>query len=197
MARSICRSLVTRSDRELGIFVAFGRFIVQRLQAIWFGVHFYRRPLWISSQGATKAAGMDSGSGCGGIGHRPQLHFGYGTRQEKRVPPNHGSYRARIRDFFSPTCQGLGSLAAAYTPGQGGICELIGAVENSWSSGGVPCLQVSFPDAFVRHCLFCIPSRRASLSKIWHEFLLGPLRKDSHCSNLAAQHSVQIECGAD
>jgi hypothetical protein len=35
------------------------------------------------------------------------------------------------------------------------------------------------------------------LSEIRHEILLGPLWSESHCSNLAAQHSIEIECGDD
>lgn len=98
-----------RNDGSNRMFVAFGRFIVQRLQAIWLGVHFHRGPVRNASQAVAEESRLDAGSHGGGIRHRPQLHLGYGAGEEKRLSTYNGSSRAGFWGFPGATCQGPGS----------------------------------------------------------------------------------------
>src|ERR1700722_12499123 len=109
MATTTRWSLLNFGARKKVMAVVFGRFIVQRLQARWQGVHFYCRALWAASEGATEGARLDAGSCGGGIRYRPQLHFRYGAGEEKRLLAHDGSLGAGLRDFAGPACQGARS----------------------------------------------------------------------------------------
>jgi hypothetical protein len=95
-----------RKDGSNRIFVAFGRFIVQRLQAIWLGVHFHCGAVRNASKAVAEESRLDAGSHSGGIRHRPQLHLRHGAREEERLSTHDRGSRAGLWDFSGAACQG-------------------------------------------------------------------------------------------
>jgi len=89
------------------MFVAFGRFIVQRLQAIWLSVHFHRGAVRIASEAVAESSRLDAGSH--GIRHRPELHLRHGAGKEERLSAHDGGSRARLWNFDGAACQGVRS----------------------------------------------------------------------------------------
>ena len=82
------------------IFVGFGRFIVQRLQALWFRVHFNYRAFWIATQEVAKRSRVVTSPHRRGIGDRSKLHFRYGAGKKECLSPDHGSFGSRLRNIL-------------------------------------------------------------------------------------------------
>jgi hypothetical protein len=94
---------------KVSTFVVFGRFIAQRLQAIWRRVYPDRIALRSTSQAVAQEARLDSGADGRGYGDRPELHFGYGTGEEERLLAHDGDSSAGLRDNARATREWTGS----------------------------------------------------------------------------------------